>query len=188
MEIEIESKRNNPLLNRTEVYFTIKHANEKTPNREIIRSELADKLNAKKENIIVGTISSSFGVQETTGYAKVYTSLEKSKNIERKYMLKRNKIGVKEEKKEKTEKKSAETPADQPPVEEPKEESVSEPTEKKPAEGEPEPEEVSKEEKKEESDIKDQPKEEEQSAEQPSVEEKPAEETSTKESEEKKGD
>ena len=39
MEIEINSKRNNPLLNRTEVYFTVKHSGEGTPNREIIRSE-----------------------------------------------------------------------------------------------------------------------------------------------------
>jgi ribosomal protein S24E len=63
METEINSKRNNPLLNRTEIFFTIKHKGEGTPNREIIRGELANKLNVKKENIIVKTVHSSFGNQ-----------------------------------------------------------------------------------------------------------------------------
>ena len=93
MEIEIDSKKNNPLLKRTEVYFTIKHAGEGTPNREIIRSELADKLNSKKENVVVNIIKTGFGIQETTGYAKVYSSLESSKGIEREHILKRNKFG-----------------------------------------------------------------------------------------------
>lgn len=92
MEIEIDSKRNNPLLNRTEVHFTVKHEGEGTPNREIIRSELADKLNVKKENIVVNTIHSSFGNQEITGYAKVYSSLAKTKDLERDYILSRNKL------------------------------------------------------------------------------------------------
>ena len=92
MEIKIESKRNNPLLNRTEVQFTVKHEGEGTPNREIIRNELADKLNAKKENIIINNISSGFGTQETVGYAKVYTSLKQSKDLERKHFLIRNKV------------------------------------------------------------------------------------------------
>jgi small subunit ribosomal protein S24e len=63
MEIEIDSKRNNPLLNRTEIIFTIKHEGEGTPARELIRNELADKLNVKKENVVVNTINTSFGKQ-----------------------------------------------------------------------------------------------------------------------------
>ena len=92
MEIEIESKRNNPLLNRTEVYFIVKHPGEGTPNREIIRSELAEKLNVKKENIIVNTIKSGFGIQEISGYAKVYSSVQKTKDLEQEYILARNKL------------------------------------------------------------------------------------------------
>lgn len=109
MEIEIDSKRNNPLLNRTEVHFTVKHEGEGTPNREIIRSELADKLNVKKENIVVNTIHSSFGNQEITGYAKVYSSLTKTKDLERDYILSRNKlIESKPEDKKKEEKPTEE--------------------------------------------------------------------------------
>ena len=102
MEIEIDTKRNNPLLNRTEVYFTIKHLGEKTPNREIIRAELADKLNTKKEDVIINSIHTTFGIQEITGYAKVYSSHDKLKGLERKHILVRNKL-IQEKKKEKKE-------------------------------------------------------------------------------------
>ena len=192
MEIEIESKRNNPLLNRTEIHFTIKHVNEKTPNREIIRSELAEKLNTKKENIIVNTINSSFGVQETTGYAKIYSSLSKSKGLERRHILKRNKIGVKEDKKgKKEESASAEQPkegeAKEQPAEQPKEEKPAEPVEETPSEPkktEETVEEPKKEEKPVEEPAKEEDKPQETPAEQPKEgeakeqpkEEKPAEE------------
>jgi small subunit ribosomal protein S24e len=107
MDIEIDSKVNNALLKRTEVYFTIRHKAEGTPNREIIRSELAEKLNAKKENVIIKTIQSSFGVNVVTGYAKIYNSIEKLKEIEPDYMLIRNKIIKKVDKSEKKEDASA---------------------------------------------------------------------------------
>jgi small subunit ribosomal protein S24e len=112
MEIEIDSKKNNPLLKRTEVYFTIKHTGEGTPNREIIRGELAEKLNSKKENVVVNIIKPGFGIQETTGYAKVYLSLESSKGIEREHILKRNKLG--ETKKDKKEVKTTEASVGEP--------------------------------------------------------------------------
>lgn len=108
MEIEIDSKKNNQLLKRTEVYFTVKHTGEGTPNREIIRSELADKLNSKKENIVVNIIKPGFGIQETTGYAKVYSSPENLKGLEREHILKRNKLS--ETKKDKKEAKTSEAP------------------------------------------------------------------------------
>jgi small subunit ribosomal protein S24e len=100
MEIEIDSKKNNPLLDRTEVHFSIQHEGEKTPNREIIRSELAEKLNAKKENIIINDIQSSSGIQKSVGYAKIYSSVKKAEEMERKHILKRNKISGEKKKKE----------------------------------------------------------------------------------------
>jgi small subunit ribosomal protein S24e len=100
MDIEITDKKNNPLFNRTEIHFTINHEGEGTPNREIIRSEIAEKLNVKKENIIINNISSSFGIQKSRGYAKIYTSPKKLENLENKYILNRNKTIKKEKKKE----------------------------------------------------------------------------------------
>lgn len=106
MDIEITEKKNNPLFNRTEVHFTINHEGEGTPNREIIRSEIADKLNVKKENIIINNITSSFGIQKSRGYAKIYSSPKNIENLERKYILNRNKAAQKEKKKEDESKKS----------------------------------------------------------------------------------
>ena len=134
MEIEIESKRNNPLLSRTEVQFTIKHEGQGTPNREIIRTELAEKLNVKKENVVVNVINSSFGIQETTGYAKIYKSAEKLEDLERKYVIKRNKIGTKDKKKKegKTDEEPTSAPVAEPSKEETKEERpVEQPAEEK---------------------------------------------------------
>ena len=104
MEIEIESKKNNPLLNRIEVHFVIRHTGESTPRREIIRGELAGKLGVGKENIIIDHMTSDFGIQKTKGYAKVYSSAEKTKAEERNHLLKRNNLPMKkaEKKKEKT--------------------------------------------------------------------------------------
>jgi len=106
MDIEITEKKNNPLFNRTEVLFTIHHKGEGTPNREIIRSEIADKLNVKKENIIINNITSSFGIQKSRGYAKIYSSPKNIENLERKYILNRDKTTQKEKKKEDESKKS----------------------------------------------------------------------------------
>lgn len=105
MEIEINSKKSNAILDRTEVYFTVNHAGEKTPNREIIKTELADMLNAKNNCVIVDSIHSETGLQKSRGYAKIYSSVKKVKNIERKHMLKRNNFdSVKPEKKSDEEK------------------------------------------------------------------------------------
>jgi small subunit ribosomal protein S24e len=178
MEIKIDSKRNNSLLNRTEIYFTVKHEGEGTPNREIIRSELSDILNVKKENIVINTVHSSFGNQEITGYAKVYSSLKNIKNIERDYILKRNKIIESKDKDEKKEKK----PAVEPPVE-----PAGEVKDDKPGDGEvPKKEgQPSGETPKEESPSKDKPPEE--PSEPPKTDEKPSEEFEDK-SEEKPKD
>jgi len=184
MEIEIESKRNNPLLNRTEVYFIVKHSGEGTPNREIIRSELADKLNVKKENIVVNTIKSGFGIQEISGYAKVYSSVQKTKDLEQDYILARNKL-IEVNKKAKKEValapsgKSAPEPPEEkkleepikPPTEEPKEEATAPATTSEP------PVEEKPETQKEEAPVE-QPMESKLPAEEPEKEDKSTEEKS----------
>jgi small subunit ribosomal protein S24e len=126
MEIEINEKKNNPLFKRTEVYFTVVHPNEKTPNRAIIQSELAEALNTKKDNVIVDTINSGFGVQKTKGYAKVYSSRKIAETIERKHQLARNKASESSGKKDKEAKKTEEKPAEEPPKEPASEESSEE--------------------------------------------------------------
>ena len=116
MEIEITDKKNNPFFKRTEVQFVISHENQGTPSQAIIRNELAQELNAKKENIIINRINSRYGVQQTKGYAKIYNSRKEAESVERKHLLKRNKAeGKKEAKKEG---KTEEAPAAEPTKEE----------------------------------------------------------------------
>lgn len=144
MEIEIQSKNDNVLLGRTEVRFIIHHEGEGTPKRDLIKTELAEKLNAKKETVIVDFMRSHFGAQKTVGYAKIYASLEAAKAGEADPILKRNGLGTKKKPKKKEEKKEGEEkPKEKPqkpaakeqPAEKSKEEKpVEKPKEQKPAE------------------------------------------------------
>jgi small subunit ribosomal protein S24e len=109
MEIEITSKVNNVMLDRTEIKFTVTHTGEPTPNRDVIRNELAEKLNVKKEDVIVKTVKPSFGNNKMKGYAKVYSSPDKAKALEPDYVLIRNKLMEKKVKEGK--KPAAEKPA-----------------------------------------------------------------------------
>jgi small subunit ribosomal protein S24e len=133
MEIEINEKKNNVLFNRTEVHFTIYHEHQKTPNRDIIRNELADALNTKKDNVIIDHIDSRYGIQKTTGYAKVYSSNKIAESIEKKYILKRNRLIDKKEDK-KQEVKKEEPKKEQEVKEEPAESAPPEATDEKPEE------------------------------------------------------
>jgi small subunit ribosomal protein S24e len=134
MEIEIQSKTDNLLLGRTEVHFVILHEGEGTPKRDLVKSELAEKLNAKKETIMIDFMRSSFGARKTVGYAKIYKSIEDAKIGEADPILKRNGLGTKkkpkkEVKKEGDEKK--ETPKEKPQKPEPKAQPVEKPAEPK---------------------------------------------------------
>ncbi|MBU0496515.1 MAG: 30S ribosomal protein S24e [Candidatus Thermoplasmatota archaeon] len=130
MEIEIHTKTNNPLLNRIEVHFTVLHTGEQTPKRELIRSELADKLNVKKEQIIVDNMQTHFGITKTIGYAKIYKSIKEAQHYEEKYLLKRNKaLATEKQKEDKSAEKQEEPKGSIPtktPTQPPKEETISE--------------------------------------------------------------
>ncbi len=107
MEIEIQSKVDNVLLGRTEIRFTVLHEGEGTPKRELIRGELAEKLGAKKETIMVDAMHSSFGSRKTVGYAKIYHSIEDAKAREADPILKRNGLGTKKKAKKEAQKEGA---------------------------------------------------------------------------------
>ncbi len=155
MEIDIQSKTNNPLLKRTEVHFTLRHEGEGTPKRELVKSELADKLKVKKENIMIDYMKANFGNTETLGYAKVYKSVDEAKAREKKYILIRNNVIASEKKKPKEEKPAAppvkkeEEPAEKP-EEKPIEEAPEKPDEKTEVEAEKTEEEIKPEEEKKE--------------------------------------
>ena len=106
MEIEIVSKKENQLLDRTEVTFKAAHPKEGTPQREVVREKIASMLKATKDRVIVDAMDSEFGRMETIGYAKVYKTKEAAMKYEREHVLIRNKL----KEKVKVEKKKAAGP------------------------------------------------------------------------------
>jgi small subunit ribosomal protein S24e len=134
MEIEIQSKTDNTLLGRTEVHFVILHEGEGSPKRDLVRNELAEKLNAKKETIMIDFMRSSFGVRKTVGYAKIYKSIEDAKAGEADPILKRNGLGTKKKPKKETKKEGdekKEAPKEKPQKTEPKAQPAEKPVETK---------------------------------------------------------
>jgi len=88
--VEIENKVENPLLERTEIYFSVDHEGGPTPRREEVKAQLASILKVEKDTVIIDSIKTEFGKQVSRGYAKVYKSVETAKRIENDYQLVRN--------------------------------------------------------------------------------------------------
>ena len=110
MEIEIISKKENPLVGRLEVNFKVSHPKEITPGRKEVRDEMASLLKVKKDTIVIDNMKPEFGKPETIGYAKVYKSKDDALQMETNAVLKRNALleEKKEEKKGKAEEKKEE--------------------------------------------------------------------------------
>jgi len=101
MEIEVVSRRDNPLLRRTEVRFRVRHPKESTPARDALRKALAEELSATKDIVVVDHARSVFGRAESLGFAKVYKTKEDALRTEREFLLVRNRLkeaAVKEKK------------------------------------------------------------------------------------------
>lgn len=119
MEVEIVSKDENQLLERTEVRFKATHLKEGTPQREEVRDKIASLMKVQKERVIVDSMQSEFGKMETFGYAKVYKTKDAAMKYEREHILVRNKLKEKAAPAKKS--APAEAPAKAPDKEEPKE-------------------------------------------------------------------
>jgi small subunit ribosomal protein S24e len=137
MELEIVSKKENPLLDRTELEVLAHHTGQPTPTRDEVRQQVATAMKAKKDVVMVDHMESTYGKGITRGYVKVYTTKEAAMAIEREPIKRRNEAGAKEApaKKEKA-KAPPEAEAEPEPAPEPEPEPAPEP-EPEPA---PEPE------------------------------------------------
>ena len=92
MEIIIIDKKENQVLNRTEVSFKIEHEQEATPSREVVIAKVAAMLNAETDRTILKEIKSHFGVQESAGKVNLYYTAEDALKFEPKHILIRNKL------------------------------------------------------------------------------------------------
>ena len=89
MDIQVISEKNNPILKRREISFKVIH-DEATPSRKSIVERLAATQNSKVGLVFVDSLKTEFGKRETIGYAKIYETEERAKQIERAHIIERN--------------------------------------------------------------------------------------------------
>lgn len=97
MDIEISSRKENKLLNRTELELTVTHADSPTPKRDEVRELISKTLGTGKEGVVIDNMKSSFGSHQTRVFAKVYQDKDSALKIENKHILLRNKLAQKNE-------------------------------------------------------------------------------------------
>ena len=90
MDIEITNEKENHLLDRREITFNISHT-DATPSRGDVKNKLVALLNSQYELVIVDKLATQYGIQNTIGYAKVYSDAKRANEVENKYILERNK-------------------------------------------------------------------------------------------------
>ncbi|HNU35098.1 MAG TPA: 30S ribosomal protein S24e [Methanomassiliicoccales archaeon] len=95
MKIEIESKKPNALMDRTEVTFKADHRGEGSPKRADVKAKLAEALAVSKDKVVIDHMETEFGMGVSAGYAKVYGSEESAKKFEKNYLQARNGLAEK---------------------------------------------------------------------------------------------
>ncbi len=99
MKMEITEKKENAVLKRTEIRFTIDHVGEPTPKKGAVLDEIAKVTKAKRDCVVLNNLDTIYGSGKSNGYAKVYASKEQAQTVEPEYILKRNGIQKPEYKK-----------------------------------------------------------------------------------------
>jgi len=91
MQLKVESTKDNPLLKRKEVGFTIiQGPREKTPQRLEVKKALAAEFKIGEEVVFVKRMHTKTGTNITQGVANVYQKAEQAKLVEPEYIRKRN--------------------------------------------------------------------------------------------------
>jgi small subunit ribosomal protein S24e len=91
MQIKIESTKDNPLLKRKEVGFTIiQGPKDKTPQRLDVKRAVAVEMKIGDEGVVIKKMHTKTGTNITQGVANVYQSVAQAKLVEPEYILKRN--------------------------------------------------------------------------------------------------
>ena len=94
MEISITSDKQNELLSRREIEFTITY-NGATPTRKLVQAKLAATMNAGRDQVVLDSMKSRFGISILKGSARVYQNKDDLVKLERAYLMTRG--GVAEE-------------------------------------------------------------------------------------------
>lgn len=100
MEINVITKTENPVLDRTEIEFECVYQGESTPKILDVKSKLVAILDANKNLLIIDNIQPSYGEGKGNGYAKIYNSEESLNKIETKHIIEKNQEVVEESEEE----------------------------------------------------------------------------------------
>ncbi len=92
MDFEIVKKTENKLLERDELQVRIQHEGEPVPTREQVLSKIAASLNKERDQVVLVKLQSKYGVSNSTAMIHVYDSAERTKIVEKDYLLKRSGI------------------------------------------------------------------------------------------------
>jgi small subunit ribosomal protein S24e len=90
MELTITSKKENPLLKRNEVQFTVLHTQGKTPARLDIKRSVASQLQVSDKLVFIKRMKTMTGTNTAIGEANAYETEAQAKLIEPAYIMKRN--------------------------------------------------------------------------------------------------
>jgi ribosomal protein S24E len=91
MQLKIDSTKDNPLLKRTEVGFTIVSGpKEKTPQRLEVKKAVAAEMKLGDDVVFIKHMRTKTGTSITQGVANVYQSVAQAKLVEPEYIQKRN--------------------------------------------------------------------------------------------------
>jgi len=90
MDVKIIKKKDNPLLKRKEVQFTVEHKQGRTPLRLDIKRSLAGELQVTDKLVFIKKMKTMTGTSTTVGFANAYESEAQAKLIEPAYIIKRN--------------------------------------------------------------------------------------------------
>src|SRR4030065_302219 len=91
MEVKIISSKDNPLLKRKEMKFTIEHGQQgKTPGRLGGKKAVAAELKRHDELVFVQSMKTLTGTSTAVGSANAYEKVEQANLIEPEYIIKRN--------------------------------------------------------------------------------------------------
>jgi len=91
MQVKIDSTKDNLLLRRKEVGFTIiQGPKEKTPQRLEVKKALAVEMKVGEDAVFVKKMHTRTGTNVTQGVANVYQKVEQAMIVEPEYIRKRN--------------------------------------------------------------------------------------------------
>jgi small subunit ribosomal protein S24e len=90
MDVKIVNTKNNPLMKRKEVQFTVEHTQGKTPARLDVKRAIASQLQVSDKLVFIKRMNTTTGTSLTVGDANAYESEAQAKLIEPGYIVKRN--------------------------------------------------------------------------------------------------